>query len=349
MGCRMDLHARARRTPRGLALLAALTLALGAAVAPAQVGAVDPSAPAAGAGAAVPRLARIRIATVAAPDLRQFEARYARWFGYVVRERGRVDPRLAAGWGAPRAAGRRYVLMSSEGWPDVYLRAVQTPAVRGYRPLATHGWNAIELIVDDPVALRERLRRSPFEVIGEPAPLRAYPSIVAFQVRGAAGEVVYLTSETGDRSRSILPLPRGAIGRPFIMVLAGSDIHALLDFYSRSFGLAPGPVRARPLDLLEAAQGYAAGRALPIATARLAQHGNLIEFDGYSERAGARPVRAGELPPGVAMTSFGVADLDALRLEYLQPPRPQTGLGYDGRRTATVIGPAGERIELIEE
>ncbi|MCU0758458.1 MAG: hypothetical protein MUF07_04545 [Steroidobacteraceae bacterium] len=343
----MNLPAAARRATRGLALLT--VLALGSAAALPQAPAADPSMPPEGGTRAAPRLTRIRIATVAAPDLRQFEQRYARWFGYVVRERGRVDPELAAGWGAPRAAGRPYVLMSAAGWPDVYLRAVRAPPVRGYRPLATHGWNAIELIVDDPRALRDRMRRSPFTVIGEPEPLRAYPSIVAFQVRGAAGEVVYLTSETGDRSRSILPPPRGEIGRPFIMVLAGPDIHALLDFYATSFGLAPGPVRARPLQLLEAAQGYEPGRALPIATARLAQHGNLIEFDGYSERATARPARAGELPPGVAMTSFGVADLDALRVDYLRPPRPQSGLAYGGRRTATVIGPAGERIELIEE
>lgn len=310
-----------------------------------------PTAPTASTAPATvrPKLSRIRIATVAAPDLRDFEARYSKWFGYVVRERGRVEPALAASWGAPRAAQRPYLLMSAEGWPEVYIRAVRTPAVRGYRPMATWGWNAIELIVDDPDSLYERVRHSPFEIIGAPATLKNYPSILAFQVRGAAREVVYLTSERGDRSRSILPLPNGAVGRPFIMVLAGPDIGPMLDFYRTHFDLAPGSVRQRPLELLQKAQGYEPGRELPITTARLAEHGNLIEFDGYSDRATARPRAPGELPPGVAMTSFDVADLDALGLAFLAPPAPHGGLAYGGRRAATVVGPAGERVELIEE
>jgi hypothetical protein len=319
---------------------------------PAAAAGQAPGPPAAAAAPAAapasPKLVRIRIATVAAPDLRDFEARYAKWFGYVVRERGRVDPALAASWGAPRAAQRPYVLMSADGWPDVYLRAVRTPAVRGYRPMATFGWNAIELIVEDPESLFARLRRSPFEVIGEPANLKNYPSILAFQLRGAAGEVVYLTSERGDRSRSILPSPNGTVGRPFIMVLAGPDIDPLLAFYRNHFDLAPGPVRQRPLELLQRAQGYEPGRELPITTARLAEHGNLIEFDGYSASATARPRARGELPPGVAMTSFDVADLDAPRLPFITPPAPRNGLAYGGRRAATAIGPAGELIELLE-
>jgi catechol 2,3-dioxygenase-like lactoylglutathione lyase family enzyme len=238
--------------------------------------------------------------------------------------------------------------MSADGWPDVYLRAVRTPARRDYRPMATWGWNAIELIVDDPVSLFERVRHSPFQVIGEPAALKNYPSILAFQLRGAAREVVYLTSERGDRSRSILPPPNGTVGRPFIMVLAGPDIEPLLAFYRDHFGLAPGPVRSRPLELLQKAQGYEPGRELPITTARLAEHGNLIEFDGYSDRATARPRSRGDLPPGVAMTTFDVVDLDALRLPFIAPPAKHHGLAYGGRRAATAVGPAGELIELVE-
>jgi hypothetical protein len=108
-----------------VAALAALALAASGAASVAA----DSTAP--------PALRRILIATVAAPDLRDFEARYAKWFGYVVRERGRVDPGLAASWGAPAASRRPYILMSADGWPDVYVRAVRTPAVRGYRPMAT--------------------------------------------------------------------------------------------------------------------------------------------------------------------------------------------------------------------
>ena len=307
-------------------------------------------APAAAAAvSAQPSLTRIRIATIAADDIAEIEARYTRWLGYLVRERGKVPSSLARSWGAPKAAGRPYLLLSSPGWPNEFIRAVQTPAVKDYRPMTTYGWNAIELIVDDPDVTREEFRASPFEVIGGPANLEGYPTIRAFQVTGSANEVLYLTAETGDRSKSILPLPLGPVGRTFIMVLAGPDIEALRAYYAKNFRLTVGPARSRTLVLLQKAQDLPRDRLLPITTTRLAVHGNLIEFDGYSEKAGARPRASGELPPGVAMASFGVASLADIDMPFIARPAAPKSLAYGGKRAATVIGPAGELIELIEE
>jgi hypothetical protein len=298
---------------------------------------------------AEPALKRIKMATFTAPDLREVELRYLEGLDYKVRERGKVTRDLARSWGAPAMAGRPYILMSPDGHADVFIRAVHGPLIEGYRPLTTWGWNAIELIVDDPDALHERLKASPFEVIGEPAPLQNFPSIRALQVQGSSQEVLYLASERGDRSKSILPLPNGFVGRIFIMVVAGPDIEVLLDWYTQKFNLQRGQVRERVVGVLKRAQNLAEGETLPLTTVRLQQHGNLIELDGYSERTGPRPQRPRELPPGVAMSSFTVANLDALELEYITPPAPRKGAAYEGRRSAVVRGPAGELIELIEE
>lgn len=299
--------------------------------------------------AATPLLLRVQVATVATDDLAGFESRFIQWLGYEVRSRGRVSRALAASWGAPRAAGRAYVLLHSRGWPEVYVRGVEESPVRDYLPLTTYGWNGIEIIVKDPDALRETLRGSPFEVIGEPASLLRYPTIRAFQVEVPGHEVLYLTGEHGDTSQSPLPPPNGAVGRPFIMVLAGPDIVALLRFYGEHFNLGLGNVTTRAASLLAAPQGMPLDTALPITTGRLAEHGNLIEFDGYTTNAKPRKVATGELPPGVAMTSFAVASLDALNLPYIQSPHAEKALPYAGRRTATLKGPTGELIELIEE
>jgi len=296
-----------------------------------------------------PLLSRIRIATIAAADIGEIEARYTKWLGYVVRERGKVPASLAASWGAPKAAGRPYVLMSSPGWPDVYIRAVQTPAVKGYEPMTTWGWNAIEIVVDDPDATRAKFREAPFTVIGEPENLQGYPSIRAFQVTGSAQEVLYLTAETGDRTKSPLPSPNGAVGRPFIMVVAGPDIEKLRSFYGDNLHITSAPARERTLGLLQKAQHLAPDSLLPITTGRLAMPGNLLEFDGYSAKTTARPHPKGELPPGVAMTSFGVVNLDDIDLPFVKKPMTEKSRAYGGKRTATVVGPAGELIELIEE
>jgi len=303
-------------------------------------------------GASQPQLLRIRMATFSAADLEAVERDYGRWLGYKVRERGVVSPELADSWGAPRAAGRAYLLMSSDAAPDVYIRAVQaSPAAMAlpYRPLTTYGWNGIELIVDDPDGLHVKLRDSPFRVIGEPAPLGAYPSIRAFQVVGPSGEVLYLTAETGDRSRSLLPLPNGEVGRIFIMVVAGPDIDALLDFYTTPFVLTRNKPRSVPVGVVIRAQSLAPGTGLPLTTTRLAQHGNLIEFDGYSANAGPRPMPEGDLPLGIVSTSFAVRKLDELKLNWLALPKRLPGLAYGGNHAASVRGPAGEWVELIEE
>lgn len=297
---------------------------------------------------AAPLLQRFNIATIAAHDLNWVETHYGRHFDYQVREHGVVSRELAAAWGAPAVAGRRYLLMSPDSTPKVYLRAIESPQTKGYRALTSFGWNAIEIVVDDPDVLFESMRGSPFRVIGEPKPLATIPTIRAFQVVGNDEEVLYLTAETGDRARSVLPDPRGRIGRIFIMVLAASNPRATLDWYAERFALQPGALRVRPNPMINRAQGIELTTPLPIATARLAEHGNLIEFDGYSPNAIVRPMLAGELPPGVAMTSFAVRDLDAIKVEWITPPTRPAGMAYAGRRAATTRGPDGELIELIE-
>ena len=301
-----------------------------------------------------PRLTRIRMVTTAAPDLDAIVDLYSRWLDFKVRETGVVDPDLARSWDAPAAAGRRFSMLSSDGDPDVFVRFVETDPVPDYRPISTYGWNSWEIIVDDPYKLHEeRLIPSPFTVIGEPHPLQTLITIHATQVVGPAQEVLYLTAEMGDRAKSILPEPKAFVGRPFILVIGGPDIEALLRWYGDKFGMSHGPVADRRVKRVTWGLGLPDDTPVPLTTGKLAQHGNLIEFDGYPSGgknfAGERKRSPGQLPPGNAMATFGVANLDELDLEWITPPRGYSGAGYDGRRAATTRGPVGELIELLEE
>lgn len=327
---------------RALTLIGALAALLYGA-APGQ--AAEPAAPV----PAAKLLLRHKAATVTTPDIRRFERDYTRWLGYEVRERGRVSRKLATSWGAPKAAGSRYVLLSPDAARDVFIRAVQARSRSDYRALTTWGWNSIEIVVEQTDAVHARFATSPFKTIGGPANLGGYPSIRAFQVLGPSQEVLYLTAETGDRAKSPLPAPNGAIGRIFIMVLAGPDIDKMNEFYAQTFNLEAGTVRQRPVGVVQNALGLGPEATIGLTTVRLAQHGNLIELDGYPSDAVARRVNKGELPPGIALASFTVPNLDVIALEFVAPPRPHRGQLYAGKRAATAVGPAGELIELIEE
>ena len=304
-------------------------------------------------GAAGPRLTRIRMVTTAAPDIDAIVPLYLDWLDMTVADEGLISGDLARSWDAPAAEGRRHALLRSGGAEDVFVRFVETDAPAGYQSMTTYGWNAWEIIVDDPYKLHDdRLTPSPFTVIGPPRPLDSIPSIHATQVTGPAGEVLYLTAETGDRDNSLLPRPGAFVGRPFIVVVAGPDVSAVRDWYCDTFAIERRPINDRQVGILTTALGLPPGRPLPLSIGRLAQHGNLIEFDGYTggdNLVGARPRVPGQLPPGTAMASFGVDSLDDLALDWITPPRPYADIGYDGRRAATTRGAAGELVELIEE
>lgn len=299
-----------------------------------------------------PRLSRFRMATMGAPDLDRLERCYVAWLGYRVRERGTVSANLAMSWGATGMAGRSYLILSSDGADDVHIRAVETDAIPGYRPLTSFGWNACEIIVDDVHALAARLRESPFEIIDGPNPLQFMPSIEAMQLIGPAGECLYLTMEGGDRTTSILPSPRAAVDRPFILVVAGADFAGMHRWYVDRFDLRQRPIRDARVRIIQRAQGLDAEESFPLTTLGLAEHGFLIELDGYltgpGRIAAPRATAPGMLPMGNAMASFEIDDIARVEDIAIMPPVVRDDLGYDGGRSCTVVGPAGELIELIE-
>lgn len=293
----------------------------------------------------ISRLRRIRAVTIGAPDLAGVESLYVEWLGYSVVERGTVASKLAKSWGAPASAGRRFISMRPASGAVVDIRAVEIDEVAGYRPLTTLGWNAIELIVDDVYKLFETIRKGPYEILGEPHSLGGnIASIHAMQLIGPAREVVYLTAETGDRKASTLPEPRSFVDRPFIMVLAGMDMAALESCYTGKLNMPRGGSWSMPVWSISRAQGLPIETKFNLTLLRCAEKGNGIELDEYPPGATPRPRAEGQLPPGVAMTSFTVGRLAEVDLPFIQPPAPL----YGEVRAATFTGPAGELTELIE-
>ncbi len=292
-------------------------------------------------------LGPIRTATVNAPDLAAFEAVYTGHLGYQVVERGVVREALAESWGAPAAAGRDVLILAPESGQDTYIRAVQGDPVAGYAPLRSFGWNAIEIIVQDVDALGARLADSPLRIIGPPADLDFSDKIRAMQVVGPADEVLYLTQIKEPLDEFPTPEAESFVGRPFILVLAGPDLGALMDYFGTAFGFERPPVFETAIDIISEAFGMAADHAHAIAVINLDGQ-CFIEMDQYPEAATPRPVAEGHLPPGMALASFAIDDLEALEVPFITPPQAFDGPPYDGRRAATTRGPEDLLLELIE-
>lgn len=299
-----------------------------------------------------PNIQRIKIATVAVVNADSTAQLYEQWLRYKVVEKGVVTKATADSWGTPNMHGKPFALLKGESGDDVYLRVIEVDWPDSeYKAMTTHGWNAIEIIVEDPDQVYQSLLKSEFQHIGGPASLGGnFASIRAVQFKGPSEEVFYFTTDTGDRTKSSLLTPRADIDRPFIMVLAGPDARRLTDFYVSTFGTEEAFYIQTPINVLSEAQGKKADHLYPMGFVRLAQFSNSIEIDGYPSTSGPRPTTSGQLPPGVSITSFSVSDLDDIDQSlFVSKPARLGGKAYRGNRSATIEGPAGELIELIEE
>jgi len=286
-------------------------------------------------------LKTILIITISVLNLGAVESAYQEFLGYEVKERGVISTELGEAWNAPAMAGKNYVLMQPDNGAEVYIRFIENEIVEGYAPLTTTGWNATELLVQDPDALAEQLADSPFQITGPPADLWDAPGAPrAMQVLGPGNEVLYLTRNNDFTTTT-------AVDRVFIMVLGGASLDTLSDFYGDQLGLGLGDPLELPVPFMAEAQGVAADTLYSLRVAIISKD-YLLELDDYPPTVEARPVNPGHLPPGTAMVSFEVANLDALDVDWRATPAAIDAFPYDGRRTGVTQGPAGEWLELIE-
>jgi catechol 2,3-dioxygenase-like lactoylglutathione lyase family enzyme len=190
-------------------------------------------------------LTAIVAVTLLVPDVDAAERAYQHTLAYHTVERGHVAPALAEQWGAERLAGREYVVLQPESREPVYLRFVESEESAS-PPLTALGWNATEILVEDPALLQPRFEGTPFTVIGPPAPLEFNPRVVAMQAIGPAGELLYFTRMPPGASKFGLGSARSFVDRVFIVVLGVHDVRRTLDFYGTTFGLPvtePAPSR----------------------------------------------------------------------------------------------------------
>lgn len=288
-------------------------------------------------------LQSILAVTICAEDLAAVEAAYTKYLNYSVVERGLISAALARHWKAPLMAGRAYLLLRPESGAKVYLRFIQAAPVAGYEPLKTYGWNATEILVQDPDALAERLAVSPFKIVGPPRNLSSNDNIRAMQVLGPANELLYLTRVAVGDTTFKLGRATTPVDHVFIVVCGQPGLEAARRFYAAHLQLEVTPPLRVRVSVLSKAHAQDPETLHPLAVVMLRETG-LIELDQYPFSANARPQRAGELPPGQALVSFNVESLAGVAAASAT----LADSFYGGRRSVVLSGVAGELIELVE-
>ncbi len=290
----------------------------------------------------------LRAGTVSVRDLAQSCQMYEKWLDYETIEQGKIPAALAESWGAPRCAGAAYAVLRPASQVDIYLRLVEAPPVADFVPLVTYGWAALEFCVRDVLAVNERMQGSPFEIIGPPRRIEGLDAIYPMQVRGPDGEICYFTQINSDLPDFRLPRADAFIDHLFINVLAASDMRAAQQWMVRHLGFAIGreameivytmlaTAFGTPLDQLHSISTMVYGKDV------------FLEIDQMPAAAKPRPRLAGQLPPGIALTTFKVPDLDAVTAPAIGAPGRHDSKLYHGQRSVTLAGPDGTLFELVE-
>jgi hypothetical protein len=290
-----------------------------------------------------PALGPIACVTVTAPDLADVEAAYTEYLDHRVVGRGTVDESLATLWHAPATHGKPYLLLSPSAGEECVFRFIEADVDRDYVPFSTFGWNAAEIMVEDVDAMAERLRGSPFEIVGEPQNLSFSDDIRAMQILGPGQELLYLTEFKKQLPGFDTPPARCPVDRVFIVILGGPSMNDLQSFFGQSFGVPKAePVESR-VKGMSAAFGNSPEHKYLIAALPLAGQ-TLIEVDEMPPQATTRPGSDGGLPAGIAMVSFagcGVDSSNALPVQTDEAPYRNI------KRVSCHIGTAGERIEIL--
>ena len=268
--------------------------------------------------------------------------------GYELIDEGKLSADYCAAWDTPADTERRFALLKPAGDSNTCMRFVETPEREGYWPPVTWGWNATEILVQDPDELAVQLEGSPFTRFGGPLNLTAHhkaPRVT--QVYAPSGAILYLTRLLPGGSRYGLHGAKVPVDRVFNVVLGGPSLDELCEFYSNTLGLRIG----EPLMFTGTLAAQASGAPhmpFPICVAPIKARNNILELDEYPENTTARPRETGELPGGMSMVSFSVASLDDYPVRFRAEPVALKGAPYNGARAAVIEGPAGEWLELIE-
>ncbi len=283
-----------------------------------------------------------------APNLEAALRGYRDCLGLELVDHDVLSDDLAGSWGCPGNAGSPYAVLRPTSGEPCWFRLVEQADHADFKPTRTYGWAAFECTVEDVWHWPDVVENAGFQIVGPPKKLENIePAFIPMQVLGTGREMVYLNQVLNDMPGTDLPRAGSAVDRIFIVVLATPDRDASVTWYADRLGLTRGADYTLPYSMINNAFGQPADTQTTIT---MLQHARMpiVEVDDYPVEATVRARHEGMLPPGNALVTLAVKDIDACDVDWIRPPAPLSGALYEGRRAATAIGAGGELVECVE-
>jgi catechol 2,3-dioxygenase-like lactoylglutathione lyase family enzyme len=133
----------------------------------------------------------------------------------------------------------------------------------------------------------------------------------------------------------------------FIVILATPNREATVAWYRDRLALDVGDTYTIAYSMINNAFGLPSDT---MSSLTMVQKGRMpiVEIDDYPPQTRVRRADLGCLPPGNSLVTLMVDSLDCIKADWIAPPAYLPGPLYSGNRSATVLGPAGELLELVE-
>jgi catechol 2,3-dioxygenase-like lactoylglutathione lyase family enzyme len=290
---------------------------------------------------------RIVGGVVTTPDLDAALNDYSARLGFALIETGQLGGLLAASWGIEGLADKRMAILQPTSGAHCFIRLVEQPLPEDFVPTTTYGWASYEITVQNVFGWPAKIGGSGFDIIGPPKEIDGLPYFVAMQVHGRGKEMLYFNETRSNTPSSDLPFARSPMDHIFIVILATPDRKATVAWYRDRLQLDEADSYTIAYSMINNAFDLPADT---LSSLTMVQKGRMpiVEIDDYPAQASERSTMPGCLPPGNALVTLAVDSLDALDLDWISAPQILSGPLYGGRRAATVRGPAGEFLELLE-
>ena len=249
------------------------------------------------------KIGPIETVTILTHDLSKSAAMYISAFGW--QEKGSeylLSADEASRWHAPNLIGAKVLEVSGINGG---VRFIESSTYKNPLPLRTFGWTALEICVDDVHKYVALAVESGFEVLNEAVPLSGTAKplpLIAAQLAGINGEVVYITQILSKVPNFELPDVSKESGSIFICVLGASDLEKSREVLESNFEVRRASDREVAIRVINRVYEKPLETLHRLSSLQLAGR-NAIEIDQLPNEGAQREKLASNLPPGISIVT----------------------------------------------
>ena len=262
------------------------------------------------------KIGPIETVTILTHDLAASTDMYCSAFGWQIRESEyQLSIEDASRWQATNLIGAR--LLEVRGI-NGGVRFIESANHLNPQPLRTFGWSSLEICVDDVHKYVAQAVKAGFEVLNEAVPLSGTAKplpLIAAQLAGINGEVVYITQILSDVPNFELPDVSKESGSIFICVLGASDLEKSREVLESIFEVRRASDREVAIRVINRIYGKPLDTLHRLSSLQLAGR-NAIEIDQMPIEGVQREVAHNDLPAGISVVTVrgSVAEPKMIRL-----------------------------------